>query len=61
MNPADDYDFGWEDANDHGHLLAENWVLDAAASGAHGPYSYRRPSLATEYYGKNEPEDPYYA
>ena len=61
MYEHDDYDFGWEAAVDNGHLLEENWLSDPAAQGTHGPYSHKRPALDTEYYGKNEPEDPYFS
>ena len=61
MSSGHHYDNGWEDAIEDGHLFAENWLLDPAASGLHGPYSSRRGGLADEHYGKNEPEDPYFS
>ncbi len=61
MIEHDDYDWGWEAAVDHGHLVVDNWISDLAAQGVHGPYSHRRPHLDVEYYGKNEPEDPYFS
>ena len=61
IDELNQYDAGWEAAWEDGHEFAENWWLDQAASGIQGPYSSLRPHLATNYYGKNEPEDQYYS